>query len=402
MTKMAKPVKKKPAAPKAPKAALKKAPKKNPAHPAPIPAAAHSHAATSLSAAENAAESETLAAAQLPPEGSSDALSPAAGNATPVPASRAPVREKIKKLPAAAKAAPKKIVERTLETTLKTVEKAAETEAQKAARKALKATAKARKALKAMTKAKKAARRAEAEAAALNGAFPKTANAAPAADAATAPADTMSARVKKLPVGAKAAAAGIRQATTAAAKKAAREIKQKLKQILHSAEEEVFYYERRQIILLTVVYAAIACLVWVLTRCMLCAGLFTSWALVVFMTVVMALSLAALASVVFVLIFPQKLAVVTNEGIKIDHNAFLKWSDVALAEEKYTGWLTRRPIIALHLVPGAEYRLTFMQHLCRHNVFTPFSIPLYAMVPEDAAKIRTLVKRYAEYKDSRD
>ena len=150
------------------------------------------------------------------------------------------------------------------------------------------------------------------------------------------------------------------------------------------------------------VYAAIACLIWVLTRCMLCAGLFTSWALVVFMTVVMALSLAALASVVFVLIFPQKLAVVTNEGIKIDHNAFLKWSDVALAEEKYTGWLTRRPIIALHLVPGAEYRLTFMQHLCRHNVFTPFSIPLYAMVPEDAAKIRTLVKRYAEYKDSRD
>lgn len=135
---------------------------------------------------------------------------------------------------------------------------------------------------------------------------------------------------------------------------------------------------------------------------MLCAGLFTSWALVVFMTVVMALSLAALASVVFVLIFPQKLAVVTNEGIKIDHNAFLKWSDVALAEEKYTGWLTRRPIIALHLVPGAEYRLTFMQHLCRHNVFTPFSIPLYAMVPEDAAKIRTLVKRYAEYKDNRD
>ena len=250
--------------------------------------------------------------------------------------------------------------------------------------------------------AAEAARRAEAEAAALNGAFPKTANAAPAADAATAPADTMSARVKKLPVGAKAAAAGIRQATTAAAKKAAREIKQKLKQILHSAEEEVFYYERRQIILLTVVYAAIACLVWVLTRCMLCAGLFTSWALVVFMTVVMALSLAALASVVFVLIFPQKLAVVTNEGIKIDHNAFLKWSDVALAEEKYTGWLTRRPIIALHLVPGAEYRLTFMQHLCRHNVFTPFSIPLYAMVPEDAAKIRTLVKRYAEYKDSRD
>ena len=72
----------------------------------------------------------------------------------------------------------------------------------------------------------------------------------------------------------------------------------------------------------------------------------------------------------------------TNEGIKIDHNAFLKWSDVALAEEKYTCWLTRRPIIALHLVPGAEYRLTFMQHLCRHNVFTTSASQVQAILQQ--------------------
>ena len=66
---MANPVKKKPAAPKAPKAVLKKAPKKAPAHPAPIPAAAFFFVVFLFTAAETAAESETLAAAQLPPEG---------------------------------------------------------------------------------------------------------------------------------------------------------------------------------------------------------------------------------------------------------------------------------------------------------------------------------------------
>ncbi len=160
---------------------------------------------------------------------------------------------------------------------------------------------------------------------------------------------------------------------------------------------ETFYYERRQLILLAVVYAAVACLVWLLTRCMLCAGLFTTWALVIFQTIVMFLTLAALGAVVFVLLYPQKLAVVTPQGIKIDHNQELSWKDVAFAEEKLTSPLSRRPIIVLHLKNGAlaKYRLTVMQRLCLHNVFTPFSLPLYAMDAEDAAKLRTLVQKYA-------
>ncbi len=317
----------------------------------------------------------------------------------------APVAEKIKKLPEAAKAAPKKIVERTIETTLKTVEKAAEKEAQKASKKAIKATIKARKALRKMVNAKKAAKTAaqKAEASTLE------LNQQPMLDVYANPEtnDTPStapiARVKKLPVGAAIAASGIKNATTTVAKRAAREIKDKFKELIHPSEEKVFYYEQRQIVALTLLYAAISCFVWLLTKCLMCCHLITSLTIVVLMIATMALSLLALASVVFVLIFPQSLAVITHEGIKIDHNALLNWNDIELAEEKYTSFISRRPIIVLHLKAEAKdkYKLTFMQHLCKHNVFTPFSIPLYAMKPEDAEAIKTIIKRRCKYEDNR-
>lgn len=293
------------------------------------------------------------------------------------------VREKIKKIPEAAKAAPKKIVEHTLEATFQTVEKAAESQARKAARKALRATVKARKAVRAMAKAKKAAQKAEIEAAALSAAYPESAEVRLSSDD-------------------KKTAKGERKSTSVAAKQAARGIKQKLKQILMPAADEVFYYDRRQIVLLTVAYAALACLVWALGNYMLCMSFACCGVAMVMMILVLILTLLALASAVFVLIFPQKLAVVNRTGIKIDHNAQLKWDDVAVAEEKYTGWLANRPIIALHLKPKAEYPLTFMQKLCRHNVFTPFSVPLYAMRAEDASKIKALIRKFApNYRDSR-
>lgn len=302
------------------------------------------------------------------------------------------VKEKIKKLPSVAKEAPKKIVEHTLEATLITVEKAAEHKARRASQKALRATVKARKAVRAMLRAKRAARLAEAEMKAISSSFPLE------SETKTEPR-----RAKKAPVGAKDAAAGITHATTAAAKKAARELRERIKNIIHPGAEEIFFYERRQIVMLTLVYAALSCILWALARGLIEAHLITSWFVALLLTVVMFLTLAAFASVVFVLIFPQTLAVITREGIKIDHNSLLKWQDVALAEEKYTSPLTRRAIIALHLKPAAEnsYRLTFMQRLCRHNVFTPFSIPLYAMDAEDAEKIRGLIKKRVKYQDAR-
>lgn len=316
----------------------------------------------------------------------------------------APVAEKIKKIPAAAKAAPKKIVERTIETTLKTVEKAAEKEAQKASKKAIKATIKARKALRKMVNAKKAAKtavqKAEASSLELNKAMPDISTETSQEASINTPPAT---HVKKLPVGAAIAASGIKNATTTAAKRAAKEIKDKFRELIHPSEEKIFYYERRQIVALTLLYAFVAYFVWILTKCMMCCHLITSMTMVALMIAVMTLSLLALASVVFVLIFPQPLAVINHEGIKIDHNALLNWNDIEVAEEKYTSFISRRPIIALHLRTKAKdkYKLTFMQHLCKHNVFTPFSIPLYAMSPEDAEAIKNIIKRRCKYEDNR-
>lgn len=314
----------------------------------------------------------------------------------------APVAEKIKKLPAAAKSAPKKIVERTLEATLKTVEKAAEKEAQKASKKAFKATVKAKKALRKMVNAKKAAQqayaKAEASSAELNQGFVDV-----YANSENIENSAPELRKKKISVGAAIAASGIKNATTDVAKRAAREIKDKFRELIHPSEEKVFYYERRQIIALTLLYAIITYFVWLITKCLMFCGLISNLVMVWLLIITMTICLLALASVVFVLIFPQKLAVITYEGIKIDHNALLKWNDIEMAEEKYSSYMTCRPMIALHVKAEArdKYKLTFMQHLCKHNVFTPFSIPLYAMKPEDATEIKNIIKRHCKYQDSR-
>lgn len=184
------------------------------------------------------------------------------------------------------------------------------------------------------------------------------------------------------------------------ARRAATKIKEQIKQIIHPAKEETFYYSRAQIILLTLLYAAVAYTVYLAANgCISKTFIQNDFAGGV-LILTMVLSLAALASAVFVMIFPQKLAVVSAKQIKIDHNAPLLWRDVELAEEKHSSCLSRRPFIALHLKDGAVYPLTFMQKLCRNNVFTPFSLPLYAMTKEDADKLRKLVKKHAPYQNS--
>lgn len=156
---------------------------------------------------------------------------------------------------------------------------------------------------------------------------------------------------------------------------------------------QTFYYERRQIAALTFVYAVAACLLYQLTNKILTTGLALNYALCLWQIIVMSLTLAALASVVFVLIFPQPLAITDDEGIKIDHNPKLLWQDIDEASERLSSSVLCRPFIALIIKDESKYKLTFMQRLCRHNIFTPFSIPLYAMAPADAAKITALIKK---------
>lgn len=75
----------------------------------------------------------------------------------------------------------------------------------------------------------------------------------------------------------------------------------------------------------------------------------------------------------------HRLAVVTDDYIKIDSCAPLYWKDVETAEEREVFCcLKKRKIIVLVPKDGTDYRYNFLQ---KHNgPFTPFSIPLYGIV----------------------
>lgn len=181
-------------------------------------------------------------------------------------------------------------------------------------------------------------------------------------------------------------------------------INEKIQEMVMPIKETIFYYDRRQLIILSVLYAMITVFIYMIAVCLLQACFYGSWLLLGLQIATEIIGLLALGSALFVTFFPQKLAVVNKDGIKIDHNQLLKWHDIAVAEEKYTSYINRRPFMALHLKEGAleQYRLTFMQKLCKNNIFTPFSIPMYAMRPEDAAHIREMIKKQVKYEDNRN
>lgn len=90
-------------------------------------------------------------------------------------------------------------------------------------------------------------------------------------------------------------------------------------------------------------------------------------------------------------VLPQKMAVVTDESITIDHNAPLKWRDIAAAEirEIYC-CLQKRKILVLLPKEGIDYQYNWLQ---KHNAgFTAFSIPLYGILtPEDERELTEIV-----------
>lgn len=264
------------------------------------------------------------------------------------------------------KAAPQKIVEHALNTAIDTVEKAAETDVKRTAKRAEKTAKKLAKVQKIAEAAESEAKRASKMSSSLAGDSEKGVI-------------TSGAKLKGV-------------------------IKDKIKDIITPQKEVSFYYDNRQLIVLTALYMLIAIFVALMWVSLHGVRMYESHVLEAFADTTLFLSLAAFIGVVFVTAIPQRLAFINKDGIKIDHNEMLRWQDIEVAEEKYTSFLTRRPLIALHLKDGAikNYRLTFMQRLCQHNVFTPFSVPMYAMRPEDAAEIRAIIKKHAKYQDNRN
>lgn len=267
------------------------------------------------------------------------------------------------------KSTPKKIIEHAINTAINTVEKAAQTDVKRTEKRAARTAKK-------LAKVKKQAK---------------------AAQTAVKRATNLSSRANRLNNNNTPKKTSIKANLT-------ERINEKIQEIVAPIKETTFYYDYRQLLVLLIVYSLLSIFVYIIASCLQQMNFYDNWFLLMLQIITEIFVLLALASIFYVVVFPQKLAVVQKEGIKIDHNQLLKWQDIALAEEKYTSYISRRPLIALHLKEGAlsNYRLTFMQKLCKKNIFTPFSIPMYAMRPEDAAYIRELIKRQVKYEDNRN
>lgn len=97
-------------------------------------------------------------------------------------------------------------------------------------------------------------------------------------------------------------------------------------------------------------------------------------------------------------LYPQKMAIITDESIKIDHTAPLKWGDVIAAEEREIFCcFKKRKIIVLIPRKGLDYPYNWLQ---KHNPgFTAFSVPLYGLLsPQDEAEIRKIIEQHVKIK----
>lgn len=117
-----------------------------------------------------------------------------------------------------------------------------------------------------------------------------------------------------------------------------------------------------------------------------------------FISVIAVLCLISFSASLYVVIFPQRLAQIDDEGIKIDHNAKLKWEDIDKAECKKVKGFLHREIIFLQVKEGVKYRRSLMQYFSKHSPYGEFSIPLYAMTKEDGNRIKDEMNKYIKIK----
>lgn len=148
----------------------------------------------------------------------------------------------------------------------------------------------------------------------------------------------------------------------------------------------VFYYDRRKLRLLLAFNLCMLALLIIFGQAIF-------YPLIPLGLLVILLWFVATLAAAHVYFFPQKLILVTDEEIKIDRGAPLKWRNIREAEER----IGRQRIIVLKPVEGYSCRLTFMQRICQYSRFTAFSIPLYAMTESDQEKIREIVAAHTRF-----
>ena len=100
----------------------------------------------------------------------------------------------------------------------------------------------------------------------------------------------------------------------------------------------------------------------------------------------------SILSALFVFLIRLPLAVIDADGIKIDHNQPLKWTQIKSVEPltlKCFG--LERPILRITPQKIDNYHMTLMQKIAGNSQFGSFSIPLYAMNDDKAQKIAKLI-----------
>lgn len=118
-----------------------------------------------------------------------------------------------------------------------------------------------------------------------------------------------------------------------------------------------------------------------------------------YISIIAVLCLISFSASLYVVVFPQRLALIDEEGIKIDHNAKLKWEEIAKAEYKKVKGCMKREIIVLSVKDGVKYRRSIMQHLSKHSPYGEFSIPLYAMTEDDKKAIKQELSKHIKIAD---
>lgn len=148
--------------------------------------------------------------------------------------------------------------------------------------------------------------------------------------------------------------------------------------------EDVFYYDRKKLFFYLLEML-----------CVFAAGAFAAVLIYPEMpraaVFLMILPAAAVLGAFVVWIRPFRVLWVTDEAIRIDSGALMKWADIVRAREYSPFLSSKRVIIALTPGDGVSYRLRLMQKICRLTGFPVFSIPLYAMRDEDADRAREIV-----------
>ena len=101
----------------------------------------------------------------------------------------------------------------------------------------------------------------------------------------------------------------------------------------------------------------------------------------------------SILSALFVFLIRFSVVTTTDEGIKIDHNNLLKWSQIKKIEKiTMDEYLFAKEFLKITPQKINHYKMSFMQILNRHSRFGPFSVPLYAMEEKDAKKVEKLIK----------